>query len=339
MEKPKNKQRISLVLFGVILWIATILSIVNGHWQEWWVEYLLVPLSLIAGTIGIYEVLIYKHFTKRFAVWSAVISFLILTAAVVVAYELSPRQPSKTLPIADNTIPKWQPPELPPNCSNVFVLFGGHQFKCPIWFAEIPPTLNGEGYKRFLTNTNPPSGTTVKTRILIIVPGNTNDFIFPIYPCVKNNRLFIYADMPFQNKFEQILMSDDLDSQIPPRWDRNYTSNAFEIVREDGLPVLQVIYKRANEVQVNGFFIVNTNYIFASFGSLRPELFCIPSLSNQSAVLDFISAPYDQSLIQLQNSSNIQIGIDRNGVHSISFSNQKPIFRYPSWKYLGKFVD
>jgi hypothetical protein len=71
MAKPKNRQWISLVLFGVVLWIATILSIVNGHWQEWWVEYLLVSLSLIAGAIRIYEFLTYKNFTKRFAVWSA----------------------------------------------------------------------------------------------------------------------------------------------------------------------------------------------------------------------------------------------------------------------------
>src|SRR5204862_5425741 len=89
---------------------------------------------------------------------------------------------------------------------------------------------------------------------------------YPIAPFVKNNRLFVYVQMPFRTESRIVSMSDEMDSPIPPTWDRNFSSNAFEVVREDGKPVLQVFYTRPNQVRVNGIFIVNTNCIYESFG-------------------------------------------------------------------------
>jgi hypothetical protein len=45
----------------------------------------------------------------------------------------------------------WQPPELPPGCSNVTVWFGNEVFTTPRWQAEIPPDKAREFTRRHLS--------------------------------------------------------------------------------------------------------------------------------------------------------------------------------------------
>lgn len=94
---------------------------------------------------------------------------------------------------------------------------------------------------------------------------------YPVMPYIVSNRLFVEVEIPFLNEKRKILMSDDMESeltQLPQLWDCNYNSdsNIYEIVNEFTNPVLQVIYKSANEIQVNGIFIVDTNLVMEAFG-------------------------------------------------------------------------
>lgn len=129
-------------------------------------------------------------------------------------------------------------------------------------------------------------------------------------------------------------MSDDMDSQIPPKWDRNYSSNAFEVVREDGMPVLQVFYKRSNEVQVNGIFIVNEYEIYESFGS-TPLL-----ISPRIRVTYSNAEPQEFNIKEFEKQfTNASIIVDTNAAYGTKFTDQKPIFKYPAWKYPGQYAN
>src|SRR5436190_10859893 len=134
--------------------------------------------------------------------------------------------------------------------------------------------------------------------------------------------------MPFRTESRIVSMSDEMDSPIPPTWDRNFSSNAFEVVREDGKPVLQVFYTRPNQVRVNGIFIVNTNCIYESFGGtpwlFYPQYRFVDLATTQEVTLTNVTVAFE---------------IDTNAAYSTEFSDQKPIFKYPAWKYPGKYVD
>ncbi len=147
----------------------------------------------------------------------------------------------------------------------------------------------------------------------------------PIYPYVKNDRLFVDVTLPFRNERHLISMSDDSDSEIPNIWDRNYSSNAFEIVREDGLPVLQVFYKRPNEIQVNGIFVIETNFVFAAFGNYTEFA---QNLIGGNPIHIIIGTA--QEVIPATNMEQI---------FTMTFSNQIPIFKYPSWRHLGEYAN
>ncbi|MGC1421592.1 MAG: hypothetical protein WA354_13295 [Terracidiphilus sp.] len=78
--------------------------------------------------------------------------------------------------------------------------------------------------------------------------------------------------------------------------DRNYSSRAFEVVTEDGSPVLQVIWLTSNHMRLSGLFPLPNG-----------ELLC---MSNDTAQ---------------------EIDLQEIGTCKIT-----PIFKYPSWKYQGE---
>lgn len=223
---------------------------------------------------------------------------------------------------------KWQPPELPPNCSNIFIFFGEQYVTWPLFAAKVPPMEAGQGFPlkdmpfEFTNGYDFIDKISIRKGAVRAVAADGSKYDFPIVPYVKNNRLFVYVKVPFDNERSSISMSDSLDSQLPARWDRNYTSNAFEIVREDMLPVLQVFYKRANEIQVNGIFIVNTNDVLGSFGGNPTVIyvFGVFPTEDQKAVIK--PAPLPPSM-----------------VFDMKFPNQKAIFKYPAWKHPGQYAE
>src|SRR5262249_15442565 len=84
-----------------------------------------------------------------------------------------------------------------------------------------------------------------------------------------------------------------------PGWDRNFTANAFEVVDENGSPVFQMIRK--------------TKYDFVFKGILvTPRLIFVA----------------DQACVQLSAARARDIHLSLT-----------PIFKYPSWKFPGKYAD
>jgi hypothetical protein len=82
-----------------------------------------------------------------------------------------------------------------------------------------------------------------------------------------------------------------------PNWDRNFNANAFEVVDSKNIPILQVIRKTATHIIVNGIFPL-------------PDGLLLPAGPN-GAIMGVRAVPPDFML--------------------------QPIFRYPSWKYLGQY--
>ena len=232
--------------------------------------------------------------------------------------------------------PAWLPPELPSNCEEVTVFFGTKEMSMrindarlpvdgsPVLVSDLPPELTNDAYARDYVR---PWKTVNVMRLPWKVAIGEETLDFPILPYVKNNRLFVYVQMPFLGYAKIISMSTDMDSPLPRRWDRNFTSNAFEIVQQDGRPVLQVIYRRPNQVQVNGIFLVNTNRIYVSFSNAVPEL----------NVPDFYELVGTQSVSVATTPAMNKIL--QMFMFDFNYTNQKAMFKYPAWKHLGQFAD
>jgi len=88
---------------------------------------------------------------------------------------------------------------------------------------------------------------------------------------------------------------------MPPDWDRNSDTNAFEIIGPDGLPVFQEIYALPEHIIVNGLFPKKPGIIIGAFGND-----CVVGFTNE--VLP-------------------------------NLPDRKPIFKYPSWKYPGVLAN
>ena len=185
---------------------------------------------------------------------------------------------------------KWQPPALPEGCKKVFIFLGGQSVEMD---ASMLSKSKGAGSLSEFT--------------MILPEGMKADY--PLFPYIRNNRLFVKVRTPFETNRVAIYMNDNLDSQLPDRWDRNFNTNAFEIVDEDKLPVLQVFYKRANEIQVNGIFFVKTNIAVVAFGERPFQIFY----------------------------SNFAIASNYSEI--INFPDRKALFKYPSWQNLGEYSN
>jgi hypothetical protein len=194
---------------------------------------------------------------------------------------LSPAEPKVTLETL-GVVGKWRPPELPKDCQMVFVRLGGSRFGASV---NLLPTF--------------PDATNNNSLMHVIGFGHAGS---PIIPYIKDNRFYIAVKNLLRTNLDTVFMNEDLDYSLPPQWDRNYSSEAFEIVAEDGLPVLQIAYLRPDMIQVNGIFFVRENYGIIAFGS------------------GFSSRPFP---------------IDKNDVF---FSQRKTWFKYPSKDHLGQWA-
>ena len=162
----------------------------------------------------------------------------------------------------------------------------------------------------------------------------TNEIELPISPFVKSNRLFVFVKAPFQPEKKIVSIGTDMDSAIPHDWDRNFSSNAFEVVNGDTNPVLQVFYRRSNEVQVNGIFFVNGFDQLVSFGGFAPTLFSASvRVSDNQTTQDFTPESFVHTF------TNFGVLFDTNNAYRVRYGGQKPIFKYPGWKHPGEYAD
>ena len=162
---------------------------------------------------------------------------------------------------------------------------------------------------------------------------NGKSIDLPVWPFVASNRLFVDVMIPFINERRRILMDTNLDNELtnlPNSWDVNYNSNEFEIVNEDTNPVLQIIYKHPNEVQVNGIYVVNGFDIYAAFDS--PPISVSEKMGLKSTQMMEIG-DFEKLF------TNINVTLDTNSMFRIRISTEKTIFKYPSWEYLGQLAN
>jgi hypothetical protein len=111
-------------------------------------------------------------------------------------------------------------------------------------------------------------------------------------------------------------MSDAMDANLPPRWDRNFSNTEFEIVSEDDSPVLQVTYRRGDVIQVNGIFLVRSNLVFSTFNDL-------------SSFIDISSWAVKEPIDA--------ISVSGNAIDTVS-GPRRSIFKYPSSRYAGVYA-
>lgn len=268
-------------------------------------------------------------------------------------------------PVTQEVQTNWLPPELPPGCTNVFVVFGSTVQTYPRLMAEIDPdsgttfAINDlpDFFLKDLDKSQHYSPRDKYTRIWerqsVAIGGKT--FSYPIQPVIVSNRLYIEVQIPFSNEKHKIIMSDAFDRElpIPLRWDRNYSTNYganggfyyYEVVNELTNPVLQVAYYTPNTVAVNGIFQVDANDIYAAFGQ-RPQLFTFvarPSSLNATQTITTISlnaTNFSEVLaISTNEPPNLMGEIITNELYRPIFQFQRRMFKYPSNQHLGEFED
>jgi hypothetical protein len=63
----------------------------------------------------------------------------------------------------------------------------------------------------------------------------------------------------------------------PPAWDRNFNNQAFEVVDESGTPMLQIYYKQADHIVINGVFRSQGYMTYATEETgIRARLYALP---------------------------------------------------------------
>jgi hypothetical protein len=324
-------------IFSLILW--QVADIVHGYLTGF------VHWLSVCGFLAGAGYLSNRALKRSMLVWISYAAICLLVAPLFILSSLRVRSLIRAQQADENKIARWQPPELPPNCSNVFVSFGGQRITVPVWAANISAETSGT---KFLLKDAPPELTNGYDKLPGFTRTSSNIFLrwesmqttvggktvnYPIIPHIKNNRLFVYVETPFKNEKRIISMSNDLDSEIPQTWDRNYSSNAFEVVNEDGRPILQVFYKRSNEIQVNGVFIVNNYDVYESFGALplliSPRVRIAGNQTTQELEIEDFKKMFPK----------VVASVDTNAVYAIKFTDQKPMFKYPAWKHLGEYSN
>jgi len=178
----------------------------------------------------------------------------------------------------------------------------------------------------------------------------------PMSPFVESNRFYISIQLPFQQRLQKLVMSDDFDAKLatlPNNWDRNYNanSNIYEIVNEQTNPVLQVIYKAPDHIHVNGIFFVDGWDVYESFDpQWGPALLSLSMwLTNKVTGMatniafrnynDFYEG--EMAKFDTNNSrfyTNQLASFSTNEVYRWYVPGQKAIFKYPSYAHPGEFA-
>jgi hypothetical protein len=128
---------------------------------------------------------------------------------------------------------QWQPPELTnlatpyPNGQCVKIIFGVGTFVLPITITSEENAFSPISF-----------------------------FGQPVFtPYTKSNRLYVKALTIFGDAQQMVQLNNEWPAKIPPGWDRNFSSNQFEIVDENMLPVFQIRYDSPDTVEIRGIFV------------------------------------------------------------------------------------
>jgi hypothetical protein len=260
----------------------------------------------------------------------------------------------------------WLPPELPPGCSNVTISLGSAFMVFPRAVAEISPEGAEFAIKDlpdfYLQNLDTTPGYSPRQKNMWLrsdglsfsIAGRTIQI--PVQPFIISNRLYVDVQIPFSNQKRKLVMNEDFDPQlpIPPKWDRNYSTNyfannilsggiyAYEVVNELMNPVLQVVYSAPNEVHINGIFQVESNGILAAFNQ-PPQLLILGTINidttNGTMTESLQSENFHETLTVSTNESIASFGQRlTNEFFRPIFKFQTPIFKYPSNRHLGEFA-
>lgn len=246
----------------------------------------------------------------------------------------------------------WEPPELPAECTNVSVIFGNQVFSIPIWAAEASPEGIGTKFsipnipEQFVSNLDKlpnysPRFTNLWVRSRSFW-GKFGDKVidYPFQPFVVSNHFYLYIQIPFLSGRQKLLMNYKFDSALPNSWDRNFGTNryAYEIVNENGNPVLQVLYTKPNEILLNGIFLVGTNDFFEAFWS-TPQLAALNYKTVDLVTKQEITNMPLNTLLVSNGKTNLFGEIMTNAIYDLTFTNQRAIFQYPSNRKLGVFAN
>jgi hypothetical protein len=300
--------------------------------------------------------------------WSLlVISFLFFA---FLSWSVSLNKSEQSTKILENESETWQPPELPKDCKDVVLWFGGQGMIYKMeWLTNypFPPGKTTVPISKFpeSARTNFPNIPGFSPRLKGIwgffevsnrINGKNEDF-YPVLPQVVSNRLYVFVKTPFTN-YQRIVMSDEMDSiltnclpQSPAYWDWNYSrnpkTNVFEIVNENKNPIVQVIYKSPREILVNGVFFVSHYDVQVTFEGKNPAFFSIPfvktnvnvdlsgSISTNPPAIKKHAMPVSQYAF---GTTNFIFSIAVEDVYAGFATNQKPIFKYPSNVFPGEFA-
>jgi len=131
----------------------------------------------------------------------------------------------------------WRPPELPPQSTNIHLLFGGN-------FTEM-------------------SRDEIKTSHYLSLNG-----FEPIKWRIEANRFYVDVDIPFGDKIIKV-RGGQFSAEMPPEWDMNFTASALEIVTASNNPIYQVIYRRPDEVIVSGIFAKSSSMVVSTTNGLE----------------------------------------------------------------------
>ena len=276
-KNKRTKSEVSLTITGLFVVIIEISGLVLWQmadifhgWKCDLVHWLSIDCFIAGAAIAAHKAL-----NRVKLVW---ISYAVICAVVgfVIVQNSRPLPPNP----AESKPAGWMPPELPENCQDVTLIWGGNFF--------------GD-YVSKARNTNLP----------INIQGVT-----PFSIRVENNRLYIDCNFFTQDYGFIQIRRDSISPQLPQKWDMNTSSNALEIVNENGTPVFQLFYRRPDEVAINGVFQIGGMVWFASDKTL--EHF---GTNND----DFIKA----------SRTNFKELTDRT----------HPIFKYPAWNHKGQMVE
>lgn len=256
----------------------------------------------------------------------------------------------------ENSIGRWLPPELPPDCTNVTVFFGSSGMVYSRIVAEISPENAGT---KFAVKDLPSFMLTGLDKIHNYSPRNKYTWIkwdgiqqdygatrvnLPVLPFVISNRFYVEVEIPFLNERRKVLMSEEFNSalsNIPNNWDWNYSTNydanggayICEMVNEFTNPVLQVVYLAPNAIVVNGVFVVDTNKVLWAFN-------CPPQLIKMGSY-KFINTTNGHEITDISKymGTNTLGDVLTNALYDLKFPGERTIFKYPSNVHPGAFED
>lgn len=192
---------------------------------------------------------------------------------------------------------EWQPPEIPSGYKTAFLEIGGG-----LWTINLETLANGNAF--------------------------TDAWFVNVQ--MKNKRLCIHGTTGWFNGTRHYESNDNIqsprvvDEKANMNWERNFSSNVFEIVNQDTNPVFQIIYDRPNRIVVNGVFATET-----PTNGWPPSLHLKPN----------------QFLLCFCFGTNFNVLVaDDKSVHQIvrdvlmRYKSYRQ-FKYPSFNHMGQFAE